>query len=67
MDVQTRASLSRSYFWSEGYLESHLVGEVADDPFGKHQLVGCLLCPYWQKFYLILLIHLAVEDEVAHL
>ena len=48
-------------------VETVLVGEIAYHPLGQHKLVGGTLYGTRQKLYLVLLEHLAVGSEVAHL
>ena len=67
VDVQTAARLTRGNLRSERHVVALLVGQVADDPLGQHQLVGSLLHRHGQELYLVLLVGLAVEREVTHL
>ena len=67
VDVQARASLARGNLRGEGDVVAQLIAQVADNPLGQHQLVGSLLHGHGQELYLVLLVVLAVEREVAHL
>ena len=53
-------------FRSESDVVSILGKQGCDNPFGNHQLVGCLLGTYRQKFDFVLLVYLAVKGEVTH-
>ena len=65
--MQTRTSLSGGNLGSEGNVVAQFVCQVADNPLGYHQLVGCILGAYGQKLYLVLFVDHAVNGEVAHL
>ena len=64
--MQSGTGLSCRYFRSESDVVSILVSKVTDNPFGNHQLVGCLLGTYRQKFDFVLLVYLTVKGEVSH-
>ena len=65
--MQARTGLSNSNLGSERNVETVLVGKVAYHPLGQHELVGSVLDGTRQELYLVLLEHLAVSREVAHL
>ena len=67
VDMQSRTCLSCCNFGSKGHIISQLVGKVADNPFGYHQLVGSLLHINRQEFNLVLLIDVAIQCKVSHL
>ena len=66
MDMQTGTCFSHRNFRSESDVVSILVSKVTDNPFGNHQLVGCLLGTYRQKFDFVLLVYLTVKGEITH-
>ncbi len=67
VDVQARAGLSGGNLRGEGDVVAHLIGQVADNPLGNHQLVGRVLGLHGQELNLVLLVNHAVDGEVAHL
>ena len=67
MHVQTASGLAHSNLRSKGDGDAVLISQLTHNPFGHNELVGCVFDVGRQKFYLILLINLAVFGEVTHL
>ena len=65
--MQARASLSGSNLGSKSDIVPMLVGKVADDPLGNHQLVGSILGIHGEELNLVLLIDHAINGKVTHL
>ena len=66
MDMQAATGLAHSDFRGECHIQSIFVGQLTDNPFGQNQLIGGLFHISHQKFYLILLINLVTQSEIAH-
>ena len=66
MDVETTARLACGNLRGEGHIQAVFVSEVADNPFGQHQLVGGILHVRNQELYFVLFVNLVIQREVAH-
>ena len=66
VDMESRTCLAFGDFWSEAGIEAVFVGEVANHPFGQHQLVGCVFHVGGEELDFVLLVDAAVEAEIAH-
>ena len=67
VEMQTAAGLTLGDLRSEGDVEAVLPCQCAENPLGHHELVGGGLYGRYEELYLVLLVHLAVEGEVADL
>ena len=66
MDVETRTGFTCRNLWCESYVETVAISQIADDPFGNHQLIGRFLNFYGQEFDFILLINETVQCECSY-
>ena len=65
--MQTRTCLAGGNLGSKCDVVSQFVCQIADNPLGYHQLVGCILGTYGQELYLVLLVDHSIDSEVAYL
>ncbi len=65
--MQPGASFACCDFWRESHIESHLESEIADNPFGQHQLVGSFFGSNREEFDFVLLIVHPFKSEIADL
>ena len=67
MEMQSASGLALSDLRSECDVKAVLPCQGAENPLGHHELVSCRLDGRYEELYLVLLVHLAVQSEVADL
>ena len=65
--MHSAAGFANGDLGGEAYVQAIAVGEVADYPFCKQKLVCGGVKGAGEKLYLVLLIHFAVQGEIANL
>ena len=66
VNMEAGARFSGGDFRCKRHVEPFFVSQIADDPFGNHQLVGGFTHRHRQKFDLVLLVDQTVLREIAH-
>ena len=64
--VHTRTCLAGGDFRGKRHGEPAALRFLANNPLGKHQLVGCVLGINRKEFYFVLLVEMSVVGECAH-
>ena len=64
--MQSRTGFSGCDFRCKCNIITIFISQIANDPFGNHQLVGSIFSPNRQKFNFILFVYHSVQGEIAY-
>ena len=65
--MHARTGLTSGNFRCEGNVHTHLIGQVANNPLGNHQLISGFFYGYGQEFNFVLLVNQSVLAKITHL